>query len=73
MIQVMEDPDRQVVQQNLNVFLQVFEKNSPVFQISTISKVADKVFGLQNHYSKCKSLCLMMHAFKFPKHDNQEK
>lgn len=73
MMRVLEDPNRQVVQQNLNHFLEIYKHYGFIFSFVIISKIIKKVLNLNNEYSKIKSLKILIHCFAFTKHTNEAK
>lgn len=73
MVRVLQDPDRQVVHENLADFLEIFKNYSFIFSFLSLSKIADKIVSLNNHYCKSKGLLIFVHSFAFKKHLSDKK
>ena len=73
MIRVLQDPDRQVVHENLSDFLKIFKNYGFIFSFLSLSKVAEKVISLNNHYCKAKGLLIFVRSFSFKKHLSEKK
>lgn len=70
---VLQDPSRRVVHENLGAFIDIFKNYGFVFSFLSLSKITEKVIGLQNHFCKAKGLLVLVHSFNYKKHLSEKK
>lgn len=70
---VLQDPNRRVVHKNLGAFMEIFKNYGFVFSFLSLSKIAEKVIGLQNNFCKSKGLLILVYSFNFKKHLTEKK
>jgi hypothetical protein len=72
-VRVLQDPHRQVVHENLIDFIEIFKNYGFIFSFLSLTKIAEKVISLPNHYCKAKGLLIFVHSFNFKKHLSEKK
>jgi hypothetical protein len=73
MIELLDDPDRLVVQENLSQFILIFEHFGLVFKIAFVNQIFSKIISLPNSYCRVKGFVLFINWLNFLKNNTADK